>query len=165
MKRTSKQKILFVPEAGGQALGKGLLLFNQSCGSFCILIIGDEFGRCCEVVGVFHGLLERVLVELDDLFAHARGSNDAAGGAEPLVIEALFAQSRDVGVLRQTLFCEDSQNLDVGAAGDVSGLYDAPVSLAAEQGDELIVGVALGQVGVLEAGGVGESLSFLTGTL
>ena len=156
---------LFVPEAGRQALGEGLLLVDQSCGGSGILIIGCELGSCCEVIGIFHGLLEGFLIELDDLFAHARGSNDAAGGAEPLVIEALFAQSRDVGVLRQTLFCEDSQNLDVGAAGDVSGLYDAPVSLAAEQGDELIVGVALGQVGVLEAGGVGESLSFLTGTL
>ena len=156
---------LFVPEAGGQALGEGLLLVDQSCGGSGILIIGCKLGSCCEVIGIFHGLLEGFLIELDDLFAHARGSNDAAGGAEPLVIEALFAQSRDVGVLRQTLFCEDSQNLDVGAAGDVSGLYDAPVSLAAEQGDELIVGVALGQVGVLEAGGVGESLSFLTGTL
>ena len=156
---------LFVPEAGGQALGEGLLLVDQSCGGSGILIIGCELGSCCEVIGIFHGLLEGFLIELDDLFAHTRGSNDAAGGAEPLVIVTLLAQSRDVGVLSQTLFGEHCEDFDVGTAGDISGLYDAPVSLAAKQRDELVIGVALRKIGVLEAGGVGESLSFLTGTL
>ena len=90
-----------VPEIVAQALGKGLLLLDQSGGGLMVEEVGVEAGGRGEVFGILHRLLQRLFVELDDFIADAGGRNDGAGSAEPLVIVAELAQRGDVGLYPQ----------------------------------------------------------------
>ena len=96
---------VIVPEALGQALGKFLLLLNQCTGGLGVLIIGRHTGLLgsFEIIGIFHSLLESILIELHNIFTHTGGSNDAAGGAKPAFIVAQLTQSRDIGQFGKTL--------------------------------------------------------------
>lgn len=147
------------PEVLAEAFGELLLLLDKSGGGGCIHVVSSKVRSGGEVIGILHGGLEGCLVESNHLIGHTGGSDNAAGRAKPLVIVALLTEGGNVGVLGKSLSGERSENLNIGAANDIGGLCNTPVSLFAEQGCQLVSGVALGQVGVGEVSGAGESLS------
>ena len=155
------RSILVEPEALCQALGKGLLRLDQSAGGLGILVVGVEAGGSFLVLGIFHGGLESGLIEGDHFLAHTGGSHDGTGGAQPLVVVSQLAKSRNVGDAGIALFGEDAEDAVVGLhAHDVAQLDNAEVSLLVAQRQQLVRSAALGNVDVVEAGGVGEGLGY-----
>ena len=97
---------------------------------------------------IFHGLLERIFIELDHIVRGALRSDERTRGAVPFIIVAEFAQGRYIWELRISLFRIDAEDFQLCAIAfdefcHISDFRAGEIDFALTESEELVSGAAI----------------------